>query len=59
MRRPGLVLPVLVVVLWVLLFFLLDDLTVRKGGPRWIPADMEWRVTICGARSSSRRPGCS
>ena len=59
MRRPGLVLPVLVVVLWVLLFFLLDDLTARKEGPQWMPTGMEWRVTICGAPSLWRRPGCS
>ena len=51
MRRPGLLFPVLAVALWMLLFFLLDYLSARKGRRQWIPAGSEWRVHV--SRSSS------
>ena len=35
MRRPGLLLPLFVVGMWVLLFFLLDYRAARTGGPPW------------------------
>ena len=46
MRRPGLLLPLFVVALWVLLFFMLDYLAARKGGPQWIPTGSKWRVNV-------------
>lgn len=59
MRRPGLLLPLVVVVLWVLLFFLLDYLAARTEGPRWIPAGSEWRVNVSVPASWEQRPVCS
>ena len=46
MRRPGLVLTLFVVGMWVLLFFLLDYLNARKGRLPWMPAGSEWRVNV-------------
>ena len=51
MRRPGLVLTLFMVGMWVLLFFMLDYLNARTGRLHWIPAGSEWRVTV--SRSSS------
>ena len=52
MRRPGLVLTLFMVGMWVLLFFLFGRLDIRTGGPHWMPAGSEWRVNVSVRRAS-------
>lgn len=46
MSRPGLLLTLFVVAMWVLLFFAFGYGDRQKGEPQWTPPISDWKVNV-------------